>query len=84
MDLSQYNTRVQSLQDQYGDLKTIDFAFPEYVYRMVEEVAEADGTSKTAALIKMIRIGDFAHYVQSQGYDLTVDDGDSKIDIRFE
>lgn len=81
----EYTNRVNKLQEENTENKRVEFAFPEYLYRMVEEVAERDNTSKTAAVIKLIRIGDFVSYQETNGNKLVIRDAeDNNHIINFE
>lgn len=71
-----YKNRVEELKDNNEANKRVEFLFPEYLYRMIEETAERDNTSKTAALAKLVHIGDMVDFHTNHGDTIIVRDAE--------
>lgn len=76
--IDEYNENIAARADEKPELKSIRVDVPEYVYDIIADVAEAEGTHKTNALIRLVRSGDFLRFLANNDAELIVRDSDGE------
>ena len=76
--IDEYNANIAARAEEKPELKSIRVDVPEYVYDIITDVAEAEDTHKTNALIRLIRSGDFLRFLADSDAELIVRDSDGE------
>lgn len=76
--IDEYNENITARADEKPELKSIRVDVPEYVYDIIADVAEAEDTHKTNALIRLVRSGDFLRFLANNDAELIVRDSDGE------
>lgn len=76
--IDEYNENIAARAEEKSELKSIRVDVPEYVYDIIVDVAEAEDTHKTNALIRLVRSGDFLRFLANNDAELIVRDSDGE------
>lgn len=76
--IDEYNENIAARAEEKSELKSIRVDVPEYVYDIIVDVAEAEDTHKTNALIRLVRSGDFLRFLADSDAELIVRDSDGE------